>query len=62
MGRVRALPDKQRQAVALRFLADLSHAEIAEAMGTSEPAARRNVFEGLSGCAGTDQFTSPPAV
>jgi RNA polymerase sigma factor (sigma-70 family) len=45
--RVRALPDKQRQAVALRYLGDLSHAEIAEAMGTSEPAARRNVFEGL---------------
>ncbi len=45
--RVGALPDKQRRAVALRYLADLSHAEIAEAMGTSEPAARRNVFEGL---------------
>jgi DNA-directed RNA polymerase specialized sigma24 family protein len=45
--RVRALPDKQRTAVGLRFLADLTHAEIAAAMGTSEPAARRNVFEGL---------------
>jgi DNA-directed RNA polymerase specialized sigma24 family protein len=45
--RVRALPDKQRTAVGLRFVADLSHAEIAAAMGTSEPAARRNVFEGL---------------
>jgi RNA polymerase sigma factor (sigma-70 family) len=45
--RVGALPDKQRHAVALRYLADLSHAEIAEAMGISEPAARRNVFEGL---------------
>ena len=45
--RVGALPDKQRHAVALRYLADLSHAEIGEAMGTSEPAARRNVFEGL---------------
>ena len=45
--RVGALPDKQRRAVALRYLADLSHAEIAEAMGTSEPAARRNVFEAL---------------
>lgn len=45
--RVRALPDKQRQAVVLRYRADLTHAEIAHAMGTNEPAARRNVFEGL---------------
>ena len=44
---VRSLPDKQRSAVTLRYLADLSHAEIAEVMGTSEDAARRNVFEGL---------------
>jgi RNA polymerase sigma factor (sigma-70 family) len=44
---VRALPPKQREAVALRFVADLSHREIATVMGTSEPAARRNVFEGL---------------
>ena len=44
---VRSLPGKQRSAVTLRYLADLSHAEIAEVMGTSEAAARRNVFEGL---------------
>ena len=44
---VRGLPDKQRQAVTLRFLADLSYAEIAAAMEIAEPAARRNVFEGL---------------
>jgi RNA polymerase sigma factor (sigma-70 family) len=44
---VRALPDKQRSAVALRFVADLSHREIAEVMGISEDAARRNVFAGL---------------
>jgi DNA-directed RNA polymerase specialized sigma24 family protein len=44
---VRELPNKQRQAIGLRFLAELSHAEIATAMGTSEEAARRNVFEGL---------------
>jgi len=41
------LPPKQRQAIGLRFLADLSHAEIGVAMGTSTAAARRNVFEGL---------------
>ena len=44
---VKSLPDKQRQAVGLRFLADLSHGEIGEAMGTSEEASRRNVHEGL---------------
>jgi RNA polymerase sigma factor (sigma-70 family) len=45
--RVRALPEKQRQAVTLRYLGDLTHREIATVMETSEPAARRNVFEGL---------------
>ncbi len=44
---VRLLPDKQRQAVALRYLGDLSHQEVGDAMHTSEAAARRNVFEGL---------------
>jgi RNA polymerase sigma factor (sigma-70 family) len=44
---VRLLPAKQRQAIALRFLGDLSHREIARVMETSEEAARRNVFEGL---------------
>jgi DNA-directed RNA polymerase specialized sigma24 family protein len=44
---VQRLPPKQRGAIALRFLADASHAQIAEMMGTSEEAARRNVFEGL---------------
>jgi RNA polymerase sigma factor (sigma-70 family) len=45
---VAALPDKQRTAVALRFLGDLSHAEIATAMRISEAAARRNVHEGVN--------------
>jgi RNA polymerase sigma factor (sigma-70 family) len=44
---VGTLPAKQRSAVGLRYLADLSHAEIAEVMETSVEAARRNVFEGL---------------
>jgi RNA polymerase sigma factor (sigma-70 family) len=44
---VAALPDKQRTAVALRFIADSAYAEIATTMETSEPAARRNVHEGL---------------
>jgi RNA polymerase sigma factor (sigma-70 family) len=44
---VRQLPPKQRQAVALRFAADLDYAAIAAASGTSAEAARRNVHEGL---------------
>ena len=44
---VAQLPDKQRTAVTLRFLIDSSYGEIAEVMGTSEEAARRNVHEAL---------------
>lgn len=44
---VAGLPDKQRAAVALRFIADCPYAEIATAMQTSPEAARRNVHEGL---------------
>jgi RNA polymerase sigma factor (sigma-70 family) len=44
---VRELPAKQRTAIALRFWAGSSHAEIAAVMGSSEEAARRNVHEGL---------------
>lgn len=46
-GQVARLPDKQRTALALRFIADSAYAEIASVMGTSEVAARRNVHEGL---------------
>jgi len=46
-GRVRSLPDKQRQAVALRFVLDLEYTTIAATMDTSAEAARRNVFEAL---------------
>jgi RNA polymerase sigma factor (sigma-70 family) len=45
---VRALPRKQREAVTLRYLGDLSHREIAELMRTTEAAARRNVFEAVN--------------
>ena len=45
---VRSLPPKQRNAVALRFIADASYAEIARVMSTSEEAARRNVHEALN--------------
>jgi RNA polymerase sigma factor (sigma-70 family) len=44
---VRALPPKQRTAVALRYAVDADYAQIAETMEISEDAARRNVHEGL---------------
>lgn len=45
---VRELPPKQRAAVALRFVADLSHAEVGVALDCSEEAARRSLHEGIS--------------
>jgi RNA polymerase sigma factor (sigma-70 family) len=44
---VGALPPKQRAAVALRYGADLPHAEIAAALGCSPEAARRSLHEGM---------------
>jgi DNA-directed RNA polymerase specialized sigma24 family protein len=44
---VAALPPKQREAVAHGYMADLSHGDIAAAMGTTVDAARRSVYEGL---------------
>jgi RNA polymerase sigma factor (sigma-70 family) len=44
---VRALPPKQRGAVALRYAADLDYEAIGKALGTSADAARRNVHEGI---------------
>ena len=44
---VAELPPKQRDAVALRYAADLAYADIARAMESSEEAARRSVHEGL---------------
>ncbi len=44
---VSRLPNKQRAAVTLRFLADASYADIAAVMDTSPEAARRSVHEGL---------------
>ena len=45
---VRALPPKQRAAVVLRYVNDLSHREIAAVLGCSEAAARRSLHEGLT--------------
>jgi RNA polymerase sigma factor (sigma-70 family) len=45
---VRALPPKQRQAVAYRYVADLPYAEIGAVLGTSEAAARRSAADGMA--------------
>ena len=45
---VAELPPKQREAVVLRFAADLRYREIGIAMETSEAAARRNVHEAIT--------------
>ena len=45
---VHELPPKQRGAVLLRFVGDLSHREIAAALGSSEEAARRSLADGLA--------------
>jgi RNA polymerase sigma factor (sigma-70 family) len=44
---VRRLPPKQRSAVVGRFVTDLSYADVAAAMGTTEEAARQNVRAAL---------------
>jgi RNA polymerase sigma factor (sigma-70 family) len=46
-GAVSQLPPRQRSAVALRYVADLPHSDIAAAIGCSEQAARRSLHEGL---------------
>ncbi len=46
--RVAQLPDKQRGAIALRYLGDLPYVEIAAALECSEAAARQNVRAGLA--------------
>jgi DNA-directed RNA polymerase specialized sigma24 family protein len=56
---VRALPDRQRTAVALRYLADLDHAVIAAQMGTTPSATRRLVSDALAALR-TDPRTLEP--
>jgi RNA polymerase sigma factor (sigma-70 family) len=45
---VQALAPKQRAAVAYRYLADLSYAQIGELLGTNEAAARRSAADGIA--------------
>ena len=45
---LRGLPERQRQAVALRFLADLSEADVATALGVSTGAVKSHVHRGVA--------------
>lgn len=45
---VRELPERQRTAVALRYVTDLDHAEIARMLGTTPAATRRLVSDALA--------------
>jgi RNA polymerase sigma factor (sigma-70 family) len=44
---VRQLPERQRAAIALRYIADLDHTQIAKALGTTSGASRRLVSDAL---------------
>ncbi|MGH3489453.1 MAG: RNA polymerase sigma factor [Actinopolymorphaceae bacterium] len=57
---VRALPAKQRSAVAYRYLADLAYREIGALMGISEAAARRNAADGVAALRTTWQSFDEP--
>jgi RNA polymerase sigma factor (sigma-70 family) len=46
--RVRLLPDRQREALCLRYVADLPYADVAVAMGCTPEAARQNVSAALA--------------
>jgi RNA polymerase sigma factor (sigma-70 family) len=46
-GRVARLPDRQREAVVLKYVGDLDHPTIAELLGTTPTMSRRLVSDGL---------------
>lgn len=57
---VRALPERQRIAVALRYVADLDHAELARHLRTTPAATRRLVSDALTTLRA--ELARPPAV
>jgi len=59
--RLRALPDKQRQAVALHHVAGLPYAEVAELLGGTAAAARRAASDGLAALRRHPAADDPPA-
>ena len=45
---LRSLPDRQREAIALRYYADLSEADIADTIGISRGAVKSHAFRGMA--------------
>jgi RNA polymerase sigma-70 factor (sigma-E family) len=59
---LRDLPDRQREAIVLRYYADLSEEEIAAVMGISRGAVKSHTSRGMSALrAVLERATSPPA-
>jgi RNA polymerase sigma factor (sigma-70 family) len=56
---VAALPAKQRQVVAYRYLADLSYADVAALVGGTEAAARRSAADGIANLRRTYRKENP---
>jgi RNA polymerase sigma factor (sigma-70 family) len=57
---VRALPPKQRAAVAYHYLADLPYREVGKLLGTSEAAARRSAADGIAALRNSYQPETTP--
>ena len=62
LGFVEALPDKQRRSVELRLFKELSFAEVAEELGTSEDAAKMNYHHAMKRLRVLLSEPEPPAV
>lgn len=57
---LRSLPDRQREALVLRYYADLSEAEAAAAMGVTRGALRRHAARGLTAVGGNALICDGP--
>ena len=56
---VRALPERQRTAVALKYVLDLDHPGVAEVLGTTPAASRRLVSDALATLRTTTREVTP---
>ena len=58
MGALRSLPHRQREVLVLRYYADLSEAQIAEAMGISQGAVKSHASRGIASLRQTMEISS----
>jgi RNA polymerase sigma factor (sigma-70 family) len=59
---LRALPRRQREAVVLRYLADLPEAEVAQLLGCTTGSVKRHTHRGVAGLRATLGLTLPPSM